>query len=84
MLFRSLIDFITIFTGYLHLLRDNNTILLEINILRFIKCKVNIVEPLPRVSNKPLPRASNKPLPRASNNPLPRELKILDKNFIGL
>ena len=43
-----------------------------------------IIEPLPRVSNKPLPRASYKPLPRASNNPLPRELKILDKNFIGL
>jgi hypothetical protein len=34
--------------------------ILEINKLKFIKCKVNIIEPLPRASNKPLPRAPNK------------------------
>ena len=28
---------------------------------------MNIIEPLPRASNKPLPHASNKPLPHASN-----------------
>ena len=28
-------------------------------VYKFIKCKVNIVEPLPGASNKPLPRALN-------------------------
>ena len=40
---------------------------------------MNIIEPLPRASNKPLPRASNKPLPRASNKPLPHASNKLNR-----
>ena len=52
---------------------SNIKTLLTIYILKFIKCKVNIIESetLLRASNKPLLCASNKPLPPASNKLLP-------------